>query len=76
MFLPIIIGGGTISLRAKFVIGVVGMVQIIYASEVISFIAASKIPVKIWEMVVIFFEKTIIAIPLAALIAVLFGIPV
>lgn len=76
MFLPIIIGGGAISLRAKFVIGVVGMVQIIYASEVISFIAASKIPVKIWEMVVIFFEKTIIAIPLAALTAVLFGIPV
>ena len=76
MFLPIILGSAAVSLRAKFVIGVVGMVQIIYASEVISYIAVSKIPLKIWEMIVIFFEKTIIAIPLATLCAILFGIPV
>lgn len=76
MFLPIILGGAAVSLRAKFVIGVVGMVQIIYASEVISYIAVSKIPLKIWEMVVIFFEKTIIAIPMATLCAIAFRIPV
>lgn len=75
MFLPTLIGAGAVSLRAKFVIGVVGMVQIIYASEVISYIVSSKIPLKIWQMIVIFFEKTIIAIPIATVLALIFGIP-
>ncbi|WP_368234257.1 YjiH family protein [Anaerotruncus rubiinfantis] len=67
MFLPnLLIAEMEISLAARFFIHVLSLVQIIYFSEVGAVMIISGLPVKVWEMVVIFLERTLIAIPLIA----------
>lgn len=75
MFLPFIFGGSISSLYTKFIVGLVGLTQIIYLSEVVGFIAASKLPISVGRCIIIFFEKTFICIPLAVLCALVFQIP-
>ena len=56
----------------KFTIAVVSVTQLIYLSEVGGLILGSKLPVKLWELFVIFIERTIISllitVPIAHLI--------
>lgn len=73
MFTPSIIAAGTItSPMTKFIVAVVSVTQLIYLSEVGGLILGSKLPVKLWELFVIFLERTIISLlivcPLAHLI--------
>ena len=73
MFTPSIIAAESIaSPLTRFCVAVVSVTQLIYLSEVGGLILGSKLPVKLWELFVIFIERTIISLlivcPLAHLI--------
>lgn len=73
MFTPSIIAAEAIaSEMTRFIVAVVSVTQLIYLSEVGGLILGSKLPVKLWELFVIFLERTIISLvivcPLAHLI--------
>lgn len=72
MFLPVLVMNGqaatvAISETARVFVCLVSMVQIIFFSETATVMMATKSPIKFWEIVVCFFERTIIAIPLSAI---------
>lgn len=63
MFTPSIIAAeGITSAMTKFIIAVVSVTQLLYLSEVGGLILGSKLPVKLWELFVIFLERTIISL--------------
>lgn len=67
MFLPnILIAGVEMEVAAKFFVCVLSMVQIIYMSEVGVVLLICGIPIKMSDMIIIFLERTIIAIPIIA----------
>ncbi|GLC87252.1 YjiH family protein [Lysinibacillus piscis] len=68
MFLPSILGAGIESDVTRFVIAVVSVTQLIYMSEVGGLILGTKIPLNIIDLVLIFLIRTIISLPIAALI--------
>lgn len=72
MFIPAVICSSIKSMETKFIVGILSLVQIIYMSEVGSIIVASKMPIKITDLIIIFLEKTIIAIPIIVLLTKLF----
>lgn len=74
MFIPAILLTGITSVKTKFVVGVLSLVQIIYMTEVGTIMLTSKIPVKFKDLLIIFLEKTIIALPIIVLMANLLGI--
>lgn len=70
MLLPSVMVADTVSSEmTRFVVAVVSVSQLIYLSEVGAVILASKIPVKLWELFVIFIERTILVLPIAAFFA-------
>lgn len=69
MFIPALLITGVESVKTKFIIGVLSLVQIIYLTEVGAIIIKSEIPLNFWKLLVIFLERTIIAIPLIVLMA-------
>lgn len=72
MFIPALLITGIQSVKTKFIIGVLSLVQIIYLTEVGTIIIKSEIPLNLWKLFVVFLERTIIAIPLIVLFANLF----
>lgn len=68
MLTPAIIGSTITSQLTRFVIAVISVTQLIYMSEVGSLILSSKIPVKLWELFIIFVERTIISLLIASII--------
>ena len=72
MFIPALLIGAVQSVKTKFIIGVLSLVQIIYLTEVGAIIIKSEIPLNLWKLFVVFLERTIIAIPLIVLFANLF----
>lgn len=69
MLLPSVLATGIESDMTRFIIASVSVTQLIYLSEVGALLLGSKIPVKIWELFVIFIERTLITLPIIALIA-------
>ena len=70
MFVPSIIASREISSElTRFVVATVSVTQLIYMSEVGALIVGTRIPVRVWELFVIFLERTIISIVLVTLIA-------
>ncbi|MDO5519684.1 MAG: YjiH family protein [bacterium] len=53
----------------RFVVAAVSVSQLIYLSEVGALLLASKIPVKLKDLVIIFIERTLITLPIIAGIA-------
>lgn len=74
MFLPAVLGAGIASVKTRFIVCVLSLVQIIYMTEVGVLIMTSKLKVKFWELLLIFLEKTIIALPVIVLLTNLFGV--
>ncbi|MFV0517097.1 MAG: YjiH family protein [Aminipila sp.] len=63
MFTPSIIAAESIvSPMTRFIVAVVSVTQLIYLSEVGGLILGSKLPVKLWELFVLFLERTIISL--------------
>ena len=70
MFLPVLLiadKAAVISEPARFFVCTVSMVQIIFFSETATVMLASKLPIKFHELIICFIERTLIAIPFAAL---------
>ena len=67
MFTPSIIAAKTITVpMSKFIVAVISVTQLIYLSEVGGLILGSKIPVNLLELFILFLERTIISILIAA----------
>ncbi|WP_203332105.1 YjiH family protein [Planococcus beigongshangi] len=69
MFLPAILGQGIESEMTRFVVATMSVTQLIYLSEVGGILLGSKIPVNIFDLIVIFLLRTIIALPIVAGVA-------
>ncbi len=69
MLLPSILGAGIESELTRFFIATVSVTQLIYMSEVGGLILGTKLPLKLWDLFVIFLVRTIISIPIVATIA-------
>lgn len=69
MFIPALLITGITSVKTKFIIGVLSLVQIIYLTEVGTIIIKSEIPLNFWKLLLIFLERTLIAIPVIVLFA-------
>ncbi len=69
MLLPSILASSIESELTRFVIASVSVCQLIYLSEVGALLISSKVPVKLWELFIIFIERTLITLPIIALIA-------
>ncbi|SKC40670.1 YjiH family protein [Maledivibacter halophilus] len=72
MFIPAILAANIASVKTRFIIGVLSLVQIIYMTEVGTLIITSDIPVKFKDLIIIFVEKTIIVLPIIVLMANIF----
>ena len=69
MFLPVMLiadNVGNLSIQARYMVTTVSICQIIFFSETIVVMLASKLPLKLSDLVICFFERTIIAIPITA----------
>lgn len=69
MFLPSVLGASLSSDLTKFIIAGVSVTQLIYMSEVGALLIASKIPLNFKDLVFIFLERTLISLPIFALVA-------
>lgn len=68
MFLPAVLLANVASLKTRFVLGALSLVQIVYITEIGTLLVTSKIPVKFRTLFFIFLEKTILALPMIVLL--------
>lgn len=69
MVVPSILAASMESVKTRFIVAVLSVCQLIYMSETGSVILGSKIPVNLFELFVIFIERTIIALPIIILLS-------
>lgn len=74
MFLPAIVASSIVSVKTRFIIGVLSLVQIIYLSEMGAVLIGSQIPVNFKDLLILFLEKTIIALPIIVLLTNILGV--
>ena len=70
MFLPVMLIADKVdvlSIQARYMVTTVSICQIIFFSETIVVMLASKLPLKLSDLVICFFERTILAIPITAI---------
>lgn len=66
VFLPATVVAGHEDLTLRLLIAVVSVSAIIFFSALIPTVKATKIPISIWEMVIIWFERVVLTIVIAA----------
>lgn len=69
MFLPSVIASGIKSEMTRFVVAATSVCQLIYMSEIGSIILSSKIALSFKNLFLIFLERTIVTLPIIALIS-------
>ncbi|QEM80513.1 YjiH family protein [Halomonas binhaiensis] len=69
MFLPAVLAKDIDSELTRFVISCLSLTQLIYMSEIGALLLKSKIPLKFWELVVIFILRTVITLPIIVVMA-------
>lgn len=69
MLLPSIMAANIESDMTRFIIASVSVSQLIYLSEVGALLLGSKIPVKLSELFIIFLQRTLLTLPIIAVIA-------
>lgn len=69
MFLPAILAADISSDKTRFIIAALSVTQLIYMSEVGALLLGSRIPVNFFDMVIIFILRTLITLPVIALMA-------
>ncbi len=70
MFIPSILAAGSIeSDVTRFIVAAMSVTQLIYMSEVGALLLGSKIPVNIVELFVLFIMRTLVTLPVIALMA-------
>lgn len=68
-YLPIILGKAFASAQIKFIIATMSILQIIFMSEIGALLSSTKLVTKFVDIVLIFIERTIIALPFVILIS-------
>lgn len=68
MFMPAVLASGIEAEMTRFFIGALSLVQIIYLTEMGTLLIISKMPVHFKELLFIFIQRTIISIPIIAII--------
>lgn len=69
MFIPAVLAANIDNEMTRFVVAAVSVTQLIYMSEVGALLLGSKIPIKIWELLVIFLLRTFVSLPVIAGVA-------
>nr|WP_290699059.1 YjiH family protein [Halomonas sp. UBA3074] len=69
MFLPAVLATNIESELTRFVIACLSMTQLVYMSEIGALLLKSKIPIKFWELAVVFLLRTAITLPIIAFMA-------
>ncbi|MBU3804704.1 MAG: YjiH family protein, partial [Candidatus Cellulosilyticum pullistercoris] len=69
MLLPSVLAASIENDMTRFIVASVSVTQLIYLSEVGALLLGSKIPVKFWELFIIFIERTLITLPIISLVA-------
>ncbi|MFD5852303.1 YjiH family protein [Cytobacillus pseudoceanisediminis] len=69
MFLPAVIGSGIESEMTRFIIACVSVTQLVYMSEMGGLLLGSNLPVSIKDLILIFLLRTIITLPIVAVVA-------
>lgn len=69
MFLPSVIASSIESEITRFVVAATSVTQLIYMSEIGSIIMGSKIPVSLKNLFIIYVERTIVTLPVVAVLA-------
>lgn len=69
MLLPSILIANVTSDMTRFVVACVSVSQLIYLSEVGALLLGSKIPVNLKELFIIFLQRTLVTLPVIALVA-------
>ena len=69
MLLPSVLASTIKSDMTRFIIASVSVSQLIYLSEVGALLLSSKIPVNLKELFIIFIQRTLITLPIIAVIA-------
>lgn len=69
MFLPAVLAKGIESELTRFVVACLSLTQLVYMSEVGALLLKSRIPLNLWELLVIFLLRTLITLPIIALMA-------
>jgi nucleoside recognition membrane protein YjiH len=69
MFLPAVIGSGIESELTRFIIACVSVTQLIYMSEMGGLLLGSKLPISIFDLMIIFLIRTCITLPIVVGIA-------
>lgn len=69
MFLPSVIGASIPNDMTRFVIATVSVTQLVYLSEAGAVILGSKIPVSLKDLFLIFIERTLITLPIIAIVS-------
>ncbi len=72
MFIPSILAASIESEMTRFVIAALSLTQLIYLSEVGALLLSSKIPVTLLELFCVFIQRTLITLPIIALMTHLF----
>ncbi len=70
MFLPVLLiadNVANIDPGARFLVVSVSIAQIIFFAETVVVMMSARLPLKLWELVVVFFERTIVAIVIGSL---------
>ena len=71
MFLPVLLIAEKVpnlAPGARFLVVSVSICQIIFFAETIVLMMSAKLPIKLWELVVVFIERTIIAIIIGSMV--------
>lgn len=69
MFLPVILISDIPSEHTRFVVATLSVTQLIFMSEIGGLLLASKIPLSFLDLVLIFLQRTIIALPIILMAA-------
>ncbi|WP_432663611.1 YjiH family protein [Wukongibacter baidiensis] len=69
MFLPAILGSSIASVKTRFVIAAVSLVQIVFMTETGTIILTSDIPIDFKDLLIVFLQRTIISLPIIVFFA-------
>lgn len=69
MVVPSILAKSFTSEMTKFIVAAISVVQLIYLSETGAVILGTKLPVSLWDLFVLFIERTLISLPIIVLFA-------
>lgn len=69
MFIPTLLVSAVESVKTRFIIGALSLIQIIYLTEVGAVILQSEVDVNLPKLALIFLERTVIALPIIILVA-------